>query len=696
MKRTRIGALLALAGSICAFAAPAQVTDGAARLQEFRAQRDAVKHGGASKLSGTLVRLQQAARPSSNARERSLAVARSARNPLLKVVDGYVVIDAVAKPGQAQALRTELTSRGLQNGSLFGNTVSGRLPVAALSDLAAVGSLHFARPSVRAHDAGLVTSQGDRSLNSDRARQRFDVDGTGITVGAMSDSFNCTTEPLFPGQMHTTAEQDVANGDLPAGVVLLKEDPSCPDGHDEGRAMLQIIHDVAPGARLAFHTADDGAADFANGIVQLALQAGADVIVDDISYLDEPMFQDGNVAQAVDYVRSKGIAYYSSAGNRARQSYVSRFRPSGIPGASGEQHDFDPGPGVDTLQSITLSTGAIEVLSYQWDQPFASVSGAPGATTDLDIIFYDLDGNLIPFCDDNLEPAVCQLPGIDANTGADPVELALISNQTGGDVQVAISLELFSGPPPAVMKYVYFDFGDGEMSVNDFDTQSPTTFGHSNAAGAEAVGAAPWFNTEEWGPAFHPECVPACLELFSSAGGTPIYFDINGKRLKKPIVRIKPGVVGPDGGNSSFFFSLYPFEVPGSTEPDEFPNFFGTSASAPHVAAVAALMLDKRNDGLAAGNNWKICVDVNRHKQQTLIVPPVTAAQRVAAGARFRDCDAITPEEINDILRDTAEDMTLAAGRLTEPFVVGRRGFDPDTGYGFVNAVKAIKEAKKH
>jgi subtilisin family serine protease len=694
MRRSWTAALVALVGLACAHAAQAQVKDATARLQEFRAQRDAMKQGTSSRLSGALVRLRQAA-PAGTAKQRSLA-ARAGRNPLMKVVDGSILIDAIAKPGQAQALRTELVSRGLQHGTVFGNVVSGRLPVSALADLAATSSLQFARPSVRAHDAGLVTSQGDRSLNADLARPRFAVDGTEIRVGALSDSFNCTTGPLLPGQMHTTAEQDVANGDLPAGVVVLKEDPTCEDGIDEGRAMLQIIHDVAPGARLAFHTADDGEADFANGIVQLAVQAGADVIVDDISYLTEPMFQDGNIAQAVDYVRSKGIAYYSSAGNRARQSYVSRFRRSGLLGASGEQHDFDPGPGIDTLQTITLTTGAIEVLSFQWDQPFASVSGTPGAMSDLDIIFYDLDGNLIPFCDDNLEPAVCQLPGIDVNPGADPVELALISNQTGADVQVAISLELFSGSPPAVTKYVYFDFGDGAMTVDDFDTQSPTTFGHSNAAGSEAVGAAPWYNTAEWGPAFHPRCVPACLELFSSAGGTPILFDINGMRLKKPVVRVKPGVVGPDGGNSSFFFALYPFEVPGSTEPDEFPNFFGTSASAPHVAAVAALMLDKRNDGIAAGNNWKVCVSAKHHKEQTLILPPATAAQRVVAGGRFRDCDAITPQEINDVLRDTAEDMKLAAGRLTEPFVVGRKGFDPDTGYGFVNAVKAIKEVKKH
>jgi subtilisin family serine protease len=460
--------------------------------------------------------------------------------------------------------------------------------------------------------------------------------------------------------------------------------------------MLQLIHDVAPGATQAFHTADDGEADFANGIIRLALQAGADVIVDDVSYLAEPMFQDGIIAQAVDFVRSRGIPYFSAAGNRARQSYESAFRPSGAFGLSGERHDFDPGTGVDGLQTITLTPEAIQVLSFQWDQPFASVSGAPGASSDIDVIYYDLDGNLIPICDDNLEPAVCQIPGVDANVGGDPVELSLISNQSGADVQVAISLELFSGPAPALTKYVYFDFGNGAMAVDEFDTQSSTTFGHSNAAGGEAVGAAAWFNTEEWGPAFHAACVPACAELFSSAGGTPILFDVSGQRLKKPQVRVKPGVVGPDGGNTSFFFAPYPFEVPGSTEPDEFPNFFGTSASAPHVAAVAALMLDLRNEGIASRHGWKICVrGTAGHRQRTLVFEPAAAAEAVAAGAQFRECGAIEPQGIYRILRRTAEDMTLAAGRVTLPFVVGKKGFDFDTGHGFVNAARALEVARK-
>ena len=66
------------------------------------------------------------------------------------------------------------------------------------------------------------------------------------------------------------------------------------------------------------------------------------------------------------------------------------------------------------------------------------------------------------------------------------------------------------------------------------------------------------------------------------------------------MVRLKPGVTGPDGGNTSFFFFDLGFEVPGTSEPDGIPNFFGTSASAPHVAAVAALMLDQRARDVAA------------------------------------------------------------------------------------------------
>ena len=101
--------------------------------------------------------------------------------------------------------------------------------------------------------------------------------------------------------------------------------------------MLEQIHDIAPGAGLAFHTAAEGQVGFANGIRALQ-QAGSQVIVDDIVYFAEPFFQDGIVAQAVtDVVNNHGATYFSSTGNFADSGYLSPFRGvnASVPGVPG-------------------------------------------------------------------------------------------------------------------------------------------------------------------------------------------------------------------------------------------------------------------------------------------------------------------------------------------------------------------------
>ena len=180
------------------------------------------------------------------------------KNPLLRLVADRVIIDAVAA-GNPNALRADLEALGMQDISQVGNVVSGLLPIASIDALEALGSLQFARPSYAMTRAGSVDSQGDAAMHSDDARALFGIDGSGITVGTLSDSFDCAgTEELA----------DVLSGDLPAGIEILN-DSMCP-GTDEGRAMMQLIHDVAPSAGLAFHTAFGGKADFALGIEELA------------------------------------------------------------------------------------------------------------------------------------------------------------------------------------------------------------------------------------------------------------------------------------------------------------------------------------------------------------------------------------------------------------------------------------------
>ncbi len=537
---------------------------------------------------------------------------------LSQVVDDKVLIDAVAT-GQGTDLLADLEALGLERGSAFGRVVSGWLPVGALEQAAELGTLQTARPAVALPRVGSVTSEGDPAMLSDFARLAFRVKGRRITVGSLSDSYDCLEG----------AAGDIATGDLPpARRITILDDSACP-GSDEGRAMMQLIRDVAPRASQAFHTAFGGQADFANGIVELANQAGSEVIVDDVIYFAEPMFQDGIIAQAVDQVKAQGVAYFSSAGNGGRNSWDSEdngFVDSGVTGAfGGARHDFDPGPEVDDLQSFILAPG-VTIFAFQWDQPAVSVSGAPGSASDVDILVYDAAGNFT------------FIGGFASNIGGDPIEVFGIVNNTIDDLEVNIALELFDGPAPGFMKYVVFD--PRSENINDpptsfpaeYQTNSSTNYGHSNAAGAAGVGASFWRQTPRFG------VFPPRINAFSSAGGTPILFDLEGLPVEE--LRAQPRFTGPDGGITTFFGTRDEF---GNIDPDG-TNFFGTSASAPHVAAVAALMLE---------------------------------ADR-----------SLSPDEVFEILEDTAIDMDDPA---TPGFDFG---FDFGTGNGFVNALAAVLKAR--
>ena len=80
-------------------------------------------------------------------------------------------------------------------------------------------------------------------------------------------------------------------------------------------AMMQIVHDVAPGAELFFHTGFISEGSFAAGITELDEVYQCDVIIDDIIYLTELFFKDGPVALAIDDAAENGVAYFTSAGN---------------------------------------------------------------------------------------------------------------------------------------------------------------------------------------------------------------------------------------------------------------------------------------------------------------------------------------------------------------------------------------------
>ena len=148
-------------------------------------------------------------------------------DPLVTLVSDRVVVDAVAS-GDVNALKSDLVSLGMQQTAIFGRTVSGQLPISAIPAAAGLASLRFAQSAAAMTQVGNVTSQGDHALRSDITRSKLGVDGSGIKVGALSDSFNCLGG----------VAADTGSGDL-APVTVIQEISLCTGAADEGRALLQ-------------------------------------------------------------------------------------------------------------------------------------------------------------------------------------------------------------------------------------------------------------------------------------------------------------------------------------------------------------------------------------------------------------------------------------------------------------------------
>jgi hypothetical protein len=591
--------------------------------------------------------------------------------------------------------------------------------IPAIAYTAGVGSVIL---QLKPHlNAGPSTSQGVNQHRVNRINKGYnpgaplDFPGTGISIGVMSDSFDASAATS------DRAAADVAAGELPA-VVVLEDLALGPDPTDEGRGMCQIVYDTAPGSKIAFATAFNGEVGFANNIRALAglpgftkapvIQQGfkGDVVCDDVSYLSEPMFSDGVIAQAVNDVVAAGVTYASSAANNwGTDGYASLFRPvasgsgvkadtnSALAGTNidltgvdpaiyaGGFHNFNPN-GLDVAQ--TINTGNDAPFVFQWNDPFDSAAPAI-----IEPPFFEADGtsaggtevtfmppalvggqayvirvnatHLTPIEDFDAIVRVIDPNNhvlLDQDTGVDEVVTFFapvsgvykitvhpfsnstttlptqgsfhikVNNATGTaritqdfnalffdmsgkylpaesftanniannrpieigspsfpetQTQMVICRSNATAPATSADRFRWVFFGNGLSALGPAEYGSylsPVTYGHSAAAGANSVAAYQAFK-------------PNIPEDFTSPGPVTIFFDKNNNRLATPEVRLKPDVAATDGVNTSFFpLGVIPFMgVPlvGDTayDPDDFPNFYGTSAASPHCAGLAALVL---------------------------------------------------------------------------------------------------------
>lgn len=424
---------------------------------------------------------------------------------------------------------------------------------------------YFVEPNTAITWAGSVTSQADPVMNADVGRANFGVNGSGIKIGVISDSFN-----TLGGEA-----AGIASGDLPGAgnlngfstpVNVVKDDVV---GTDEGRAMIELIHDLAPGAEILFHSAfnNPGAAGsapsttIANAIDGLR-EAGADIIVDDVAILTQAKYQDGAAAQAVNRAAAAGIPYFSSAGNNSNNAYEA-VHTSSVPATGfNDLHNFNASGDVDQILDLGfLQPGEEFRATLRWADPYASLGGA--SSTDLSLLF------VLNNESEGLANAV-----VEANQNQDAFEFGGITNPFDTPLQVGIAVDRVSGDPAKLLSIEVL----GRDIIDDNDTDSPTIHGHNAARGGIAVAAQ-----------FYADPGLDDVESFSSAGPTLILFDEQGNLLDTPEVRATPQLTGIDGTDTTFFASF-------DAEPNGFPNFFGTSAAAPHVAAVAALVLDRADE----------------------------------------------------------------------------------------------------
>ena len=467
--------------------------------------------------------------------------------------------------------------------SLSINPGSASAAVAALPWVATI------RPAVRPQtDVGPVSSEGAVLHRADRAN-RIGITGRGQKVGAMSD-----------GVTSLAAAQ--AQGELPAVQVI-----DAGEG-DEGTGMLEIVHDSAPGAALAFSGTGETLEDHVAGLRALAA-AGSTIITEDLAFDDEPAFQQGLTATTAERLALGGVFFSSSAGNLGARhtprvpAVGTGTTPDGLdPAAFGDR--CGPGPrnavavagGTDTSFDLRLGANGLLLATLQWSEPRAIYpTVGQGGFTDVNLYLLEATtGRCLAYSTatqaNGVGDSIEQVLYDSAELGAQTNQLKLVVDVAGTSSAVA--------PPTIDLRWRTGIAGsaavDAPARAGSLNPDSNYLYAATSAGAADA------------GLSTDPKAVP--LEAFSAGGPVQV-----GSTTRCPLNRPGPckGVAG--GG---FRTALAPTWVAGDgisisgaggfPDPSVCPTtetgvcqFFGTSAAAPSAAGVAALVRQELGGRLA-------------------------------------------------------------------------------------------------
>ena len=453
-------------------------------------------------------------------------------------------------------------------------------------------------------DRGSVTSQGVVAHRADLALQTFGATGAGIKIGVLSDSDDFK-------------EQSISTGDLPADTVTVPGQDGRPGG-GEGTAMMEIVHDMAPGAQIFFATAFNSPESFADNIRTLRFTYGCDIIVDDVIYFFESPFQDDIIAHAVNDVIADGGMYFASAGNQGNfndgtsGTWEGAFKkakngldtlPSGY-----EVQNFGAGVVSDRLET---SGGP---LILHWSNP-GSLDN-PQATDDYDLFVLDSDLRNVLVASTDIQDG-------------DDLPFEFLGFFLSPDLQVVIAKK--TGSANRTVRIEYFG---GELALST----SGSTYGHSTATGAYGVAAV---DVAQAGGGSFSAGPTTPIELFSADGLRRVFFDQDGNPYPHPQIRKKPDLAAADGVSTTLpsFSGLNPF--------------FGTSAAAPHAAGIAALLKSVRPTLKASAvraDLTKSALDIeapgfDRDAGFGIVDAVATLTAAHATPVPFLDLSSVTPAE---------------------------------------------------
>ena len=499
-------------------------------------------------------------------------------------------------------------------------------------------------------DGGGVNREGLAALDVIRARRDFNVNGSGVKVCVLSDSVRYL---------------DMAKEITPQDVDLLWDQNGIQEEDDkhkekdtgEGTAMLEVIHSIAPGAELMFAASGDAKQMFDN-IRGLADQ-GCHIIVDDSEFYRQSPFQDDTISKAVNEVTANGVLYITSAGNRGNTkagtsaAWEGFFRPGAVIRDSGGKaahtmHVFAPGrpDGAynDVLGECGRKGGDVHVLLF-WNDPIlpSRTDSQPTGLSEYELwavdansVLKDEEGNYVTTArleDEKGNPiATACLKNRDemgkcakdGSAGARPCRHICFPapNRTDSN-RTSIVITKVSGKSD---QFLHLDiYVKGSSDKNGCRLEHGTggvISGHHGAAGAFSVASKSALDRDS---ALDPHRVflggpSENVNASSAEGPRRIYFSHDGRPYNPPLCLQKPDVTAADG------VTVDVWDKP----------FFGTSAAAPQVAGIAALMWSKDR--------------------------------------------SLTAEQIKAALRKSARQITGATNE-----------WNPLSGFGVVNAVRALR-----